>query len=253
MHADNETRFPGRADSLGAPEERVRKRDVGKDATLAYDHLFEAIVDQRLLPGTKLTEQVIADVLGVSRRSLGVALQRLAWERLIVMVPNHGAYIASPSIDEVGDVFGARLAIESGTTEAVALYATPEQLAELSENLELEQDMRRKGRVREAIHHSGGFHTLMARMSGNVLLAEQVKILVARTSLIVDLFENQTGMNCWHEHHDDLIDLCRARKAPEAVSLMREHIRELRDGLALDRRRATPLNLKDAFVKPAQR
>lgn len=226
------------------------KRHVGRDAETAYDHLYEAIVDQRLLPGTKLTEQALADAMNVSRRSLGAAMQRLVWEKLIVTVPNHGAYIATPDVQEVQDVFGARIAIESGTTEAVARYATEDQLAQLSANLAEERELRRQGRIREAIHLSGGFHVLMAAMSGNVILAEQVRILVARTSLIVDLFENQSGMTGWHDHHDDLIDLCRARKVDEAVALMREHILELRDGLALERRRATPLNLRDAFSRP---
>lgn len=231
------------ADSKGAP----KKRQVGRDVDTAYDQLYEAIVDQRLLPGTKLTEQALADALNVSRRSLGAALQRLAWERLVDLVANHGAYIASPGVEEVKDVFGAREAIEAGTTHAAALLGTTEQFDELSENLSAERELRRQGRTREAIHLSGGFHILMARFSGNAILAEQVKILVARTSLIVDLFENQTGMTGWHDHHDELVDLCRARKADEAAAMMRTHVQELRDSINLHPRRATPHNLKDAF------
>ncbi|MBP2551628.1 DNA-binding GntR family transcriptional regulator [Neorhizobium galegae] len=59
--------------------------------------------------------------------------------------------------------------------------------------------------MREAIHLSGGFYVLMAEVSGNRILAEQVRLLVARTSLIVNLFDNQIGLAGWHDHHDDLI------------------------------------------------
>lgn len=63
------------------------------------------------------------------------------------------------------------------------------------------------GSIREAIHLSGGFHLLMAEHSGNEVLAEQVRMLVARASLIVNLFDNQMGMAGWHDHHDDLIQI----------------------------------------------
>jgi hypothetical protein len=66
--------------------------------------------------------------------------------------------------------------------------------------------------MREAIHLSGGFHVLMAELSGNRILADQVWLLVARTSLVINLFENQTGLAGWRDHHDELIQLCAGRK-----------------------------------------
>lgn len=244
MQNSDDPIFGSQGDS---PIADTRQRDVGRSTDHIYEQLFGAVVDQRLLPGTKLTEQILADSLNVSRRAVGAALQRLAWEKLVVMVPNRGSFIASPGVDEVHQVFGARIAIEAGTTEAVARNATEDQLAELTANLEAEHKMRSLGRMREAIHLSGGFHIVMANMSGNMILAEQVRILVARTSLIVDLFDNQTGMTCWHDHHNELIEHCRLRRVDQAVTLMREHILELKQSLALDRRRARPFNFVEAF------
>jgi DNA-binding GntR family transcriptional regulator len=225
----------------------ARNRPKVDAADGAYQHLFEAVVDQRLLPGTKLTELALVEAFGVSRRAVGAALQRLAWEKLVVVFPNRGAYVAAPDAAEAREIFAARIAIEAGTTEAVARAAEPRAIARLAANLAQEQALRRQGRIREAIHLSGGFHLLMAELSGNRILAEQVRLLVARTSLIINLFENQTGLAGWHDHHDDLIRHCQTGDVDAAVALMREHIRELEGSLALDRRRPVAFDMLGVF------
>ena len=230
---------------IGVMNDRTRpKVDTPEDA---YTHLFNAIVDQRLLPGTKLGEMALVEAFGVSRRAIGVALQRLAWQRLVVVFPNRGAYVAAPDADEVGEIFAARIAIEAGTTEAVARTVEAEGLALMAANLAEEQTLREQGRVREAIHLSGGFHLLMANLSGNRIMAEQVRLLVAQTSLAINLFDNRSGLAGWHDHHGDLITLCRTRQVEAAVSLMKDHIRELADSIALDSRRPVAFDMVGVF------
>jgi DNA-binding GntR family transcriptional regulator len=234
------------ARKIGVMNSRTRpKVDRPEDA---YLHLFNAIVDQRLLPGTKLTEMALVEAFGISRRAIGVALQRLVWERLVIMFPNRGAYVAAPEAAEVREIFAARIAIEAGTTEAFARTANDAALARLSMNLADEHALREQGRVREAIHLSGGFHLLMAEMSGNSILAEQVRLLVARTSLVINLFDNRSGLAGWHDHHEDLITLCRERKIEAAVGLMKDHIQELADSVALDSRRPVAFDMVGVFA-----
>jgi DNA-binding GntR family transcriptional regulator len=225
----------------------ARNRPKAATPEDVYAHLFEAIVDQRLLPGTKLTELALMEAFGVGRRIIGVALQRLVWETLVVSFPNRGAFVAAPDAAEVREIFAARIAIEAGTTEAVARAANPRAIAKLRENLKEEQALRRQGRVREAIHLSGGFHVLMADLSGNRILAQQVRLLVARTSLVINLFENHSGLAGWHDHHGDLIKYCAAAEVAASVSLMRAHIEELESSLALDRRRPVSFDLLGVF------
>ncbi len=227
----------------------ARNRPKVRTTEDAYAHLFAAIVDQRLLPGTKLTELSLMETFGVGRRIVVAALQRLVWENLVVTFPNRGAYVAAPDAAEARDIFAARVAIEAGAVEAVARAANPSAIARLRDILAREQALREQGRVREAIHLSGGFHVLMAQLSGNRILAEQVRLLVARTSLVINLFENQSGLSGWHDHHGDLIALCEERQVSAAVSLMQGHIRELESSLALDRRRPVSFDMLGVFGK----
>lgn len=225
----------------------ARNRPKVQDADDAYRHLFEAIVDQRLLPGTKLTELALMEAFGLSRRAINTALQRLTWEKLVVVFINRGCYVAAPDAPEAREIFAARIAIECGTTEAVARARNPEAIAQLAANIAQEHKLREEGRVREAIHLSGGFHVLMAGLSGNSILAEQVRLLVARTSLVINLFENQVGLAGWHDHHDDLIGHCLSGNVAAAVALMRSHIEEIESSLVLDRRRPVSFDMLGVF------
>ena len=54
-------------------------------------------------------------------------------------------------------------------------------------------------------------------------------MLVARTSHIVNLFDNQIGLAGWHDHHDDLIRHCANGDVARAAAMMRDHIAEIQD------------------------
>jgi DNA-binding GntR family transcriptional regulator len=65
-----------------------------------YQGLIQAIVDQRLLPGTKLVEDKLGQVFGVSRTRIRQVLIRLAQEQIVTLQPNKGASIVEPSVEE---------------------------------------------------------------------------------------------------------------------------------------------------------
>lgn len=104
--------------------------------------------------------------------------------------------------------------------------------------------MRQAGRVREAIKLSGTFHLLLAEISGNSILAEQLRQLVARTSLVVSLYENQTVMSCWHDDHRVLVRHLREHKVAAAAKLMQKHIDELEESLDFKRQPNAKLKLR---------
>jgi len=59
---------------------------------------------------------------------------------------------------------------------------------------------------------------------------------VARTSLVVSLYENQATMSCWHDDHRVLVRHLREHKVAAAARLMREHIDEIEESLDFRRK-----------------
>lgn len=96
-----------------------------------YDRVISAILDHRLLPGTKLVEDKLAGAFGVSRTRIRPVLVRLANENVVIMRPNRGAVVAEPPPAEAHEVFEARRLIEPTLVQAYMADATDDDIAQL--------------------------------------------------------------------------------------------------------------------------
>ena len=65
-----------------------------------YQNVYNAIVEHRLMPGTKLSEERVAELFNVSRTQVRIVLQRLAVQQLVTLFPNRGAFVSQPSAQE---------------------------------------------------------------------------------------------------------------------------------------------------------
>lgn len=202
-----------------------------------YDQIVDALVDQRLPPGTRLNELALCEAFKVPRREMEKILYRLSVGGLVTLIPNRGAFVTRSDEREARAILGARKTIEAGIVEAVALRASGADFKRLEQNIAREDECRHAGRLRETIKHSGEFHILLAEITGNDILRDLLQQLVARTSLVVSLYENPNGMSCWHGDHADLLKLLRAHKARPAMNLMSRHLDDLEESLVF-----TPLD-----------
>ena len=96
------------------PTRRTLRLSASKVASEAdiYERIYEAVVEHRLLPGTKLSEERVAELFSVSRTQVRGVLQRLAVEQLVTLIPNRGAFVTTPSADEAHDVLEVRRTLE---------------------------------------------------------------------------------------------------------------------------------------------
>ena len=77
-----------------------------------YVALREGIVSAELEPGRRLSENELAEALGVSRTPVREALVRLRDERLVAIVPQLGTFVTLISTDAVADAAFVREALE---------------------------------------------------------------------------------------------------------------------------------------------
>ncbi len=168
---------------LAAPDTPAASVPLSDDDIHA--RLIEAIVDQRLLPGTKLIEDKLGQAFGVSRTRIRQVLIRLAQEQVVVIQPNKGASVAQPSVDESREVFEARRLIEAVLVQHFVARATPADLQALAACIEAEEAARLAGDTAMALRQSGHFHLLLADAAAHQTFAAFLRKLVSRTSLIL--------------------------------------------------------------------
>ena len=119
-----------------------------------YERIVSAILDHKLLPGTKLVEDKLGTVFGVSRTRIRPVLVRLANEQIVTLTPNRGATVAQPTQAEAREVFEVRRMIEPTLISCFIAQAQAEDIAVLSHCIAQEEDARNAGDMRRAIRLS---------------------------------------------------------------------------------------------------
>lgn len=211
------------------PRDGVATRDAA-----IYDNLYAAIVEHRLPPGTKLPEDALSEVYGVSRTGIRKVLQRLAYERLVALRPNRGACVARPSAKEAREVFAARRIVECGAMAAIAQAASPIALAPLRDIVAREQAAQHAGERHAAIQLSGDFHLRLLALAGNQTLSDILSGLVSRSSLVLATHGTPLASGCRHAEHGDVLDLLAAGQGEAAAQWMERHLHDIERAVALD-------------------
>lgn len=185
--------------------------------------LRQAILEQRLSPGARLPEDAIGDSFGTSRTIAREALGRLAMEGLVDLVPNRGAFVANPSLDEGRDIFAVRKGLERLVVQHLAAHMTPELATVLQGMIEAERRVHPKSET-EAIRLTGEFHLKLAELTGNLLLARYVRELVSRCSLVLAMYGRPHSAECGAEEHRSLVDALINGDGDRATVLMDRHL-----------------------------
>ncbi|MFC0400845.1 GntR family transcriptional regulator [Paraburkholderia rhizosphaerae] len=196
-------------------------------ADVAYLSLRQAIVEQALVPGTKLPEDALAAHFSVSRTLIRAALARLANEGLIDTGNKRTATVARPSREEAKAVFDVRRCLEVEVVRLVALNWQPHFAALLDEHVRAEEATLGAGSAKLELRIASEFHLLLAQLTGNPLMERYVSEVVSRCSLILAVHGHEPSQECGMREHRTLIDALRKRDASRAQQLMREHLEAL--------------------------
>ena len=199
------------------------------------ESLTRAIVEHRLLPGTKLAEQKLADHFGVSRTLVRQALFQLSQNRLIRLEPARGAFVATPSVDEARQVFGVRQMLELEMTRSFVRQVKPAQIKALKSHIAAEKKAMDGQDVGQRTELLGDFHVRMAELMGNEVLAQMLGELISRCALITLMYQSSSAAEHSHEEHEAIVAALAAKDEELAVRLMREHLGHVQASLSFDR------------------
>ena len=197
--------------------------------------ITRAIVEHRLQPGTKLAEQKLADHFGVSRTLVRQALFQLAQNRLVKMEPARGAFVAAPTVEESRQLFQVRRMLETEMTREFVRNVTPARIKALKEHIAQEQAAGDQHDTAGQNELLGDFHVRMAELTGNEVLAQILRELVSRSSLISLMYQREGAARHSQEEHIEIVKALAARDEKRAVRLMQDHLLHVEESLAFHR------------------
>jgi DNA-binding GntR family transcriptional regulator len=195
-----------------------------------------AIVERRLMPGTKLAEQKLADIFAVSRTLVRQALNQLSRDRLVTLTPARGAYVAEPSVEEARQVFELRKMLESAMLVALCERITPAQIKQLRAHLKQEAEAIARTDVPGRTRLLADFHVLLARQFGNEVLAQMLSDLLTRSSLIALMYQSSHSASESAAEHVAIVDALEAGDKKAVQKLLNTHLGNVEANLRLNPR-----------------
>jgi DNA-binding GntR family transcriptional regulator len=205
-----------------------------------YQVMHAAIAERRLPAGMRLVEDQLARLFCVSRARIRAVLQSLARERMVTLQKNRGAFVSYPSVEEAREVFQARRLIESALAREAARIVKRDGADRLRDHIEREKAAVARRDRRDEIKLSGEFHLLIADMVGNATLSGYLAELIARSSLVIAIYEGARAHDCWLDEHRRIIDALVDGDGETAALLMESHLTEAESRLALGDEPAAP-------------
>ena len=144
----------------------------------AYEALKRRIMDNEFSPGSQHLEQELAEQLSLSRTPVREALQRLAAEGLVEVIPRRGARITPISSDDMAEIYLVLTGLEAAAAEFIAQKGLDaQQLQELKAPLdEMDQALARDDLIGWAAADER-FHRTLVELTGNQRLVDIVQRL----------------------------------------------------------------------------
>lgn len=209
----------------------------------AYEAVRDGIISGRYRPGTRITEQEVAALAGVSRTPVREALRQLNAEGLLEFVPNQGAVVTSWSERELNEIFDLRAVLESYAAAQAARNADAAMVARLrslAEQQLVAARQRKPGYPARISELNDQFHREIAEAGGNRLL-RNILTTLTQSALVTLTFRNYDTESIVRsaQHHLELVAAIEAGDPDWAASVMRSHILAARRVFGLEVREKT--------------
>ncbi len=223
--------------------------DVPEDGIVSA--ILDAVAEQRLPAGTKLTEAALAEMFDCNRANVRRALASLAAQQVVDLIPNRGAFVVTPSPKQARDVFQARRAIERVIAREAVAHVTPQDIAILRQNVVAETEASRRRDRPTELRLSRQFHQEIARIGGNQVMDRILADLTMRSTLIIGLYGRATNSSCAEDEHSGIISALESGNADSVVALMDAHLRHLESHLDFTSIRPRSSSLQDQILGAA--
>lgn len=200
-----------------------------------HDQLLGRILRRELEPGERISPPEIAAALGVSITPVRDAVNQMAAEGLVTVMPRRGTVVSPVSIRDIEELYEIRLMIEPQAAEAAASRATPGEIAhvqELAERLEAGPPAGTSGvedleAYLQEIATDAELHAAVVRAAHNVRLDTlydglRTHVLIAR-AVFPRLYRGQPHRRGEHQR---IVDAIAAHDGGAARDAMAAHLRQ---------------------------
>ncbi len=193
-----------------------------------YQALLDAISDGSLAPGTRLTQEEIAEQMNVSRSPVLQALQLLRKDGFVQDAPGRGVLVAPLDADWTSKLYEVRGALDSLAARLAAQRCFRMDRALLDNG----RTTSASSSIKAMIDADMQFHLAIYRASGNPLIEESARLHWAHLRRVMGAVLMVSGQRhaIWDEHAA-IADAIAAGSVARAAELTEQHAEHARERL----------------------
>ena len=143
----------------------------------AYRIIRNNIIDLDIKPGSMISEQDVAQELNVSRTPVHEALLELPRSKIVDILPQRGCSVSRIDLELVEEAVFARRTIECAVIEEACKMATEQDLADMRDNIRLQDFYLASKTVEKIMELDNKFHESLYRISNKMQCYYMVQLL----------------------------------------------------------------------------
>ena len=212
-------------------KEKINPRNLSDDA---YNILAKKIISGKLKAGVKLIESKLANNFGISRTPIREALNRLAQDGLIELIPKKGAQVSLLKAKDVEEIYDVRKALEGMATKEATPLIKEKDLKQIAKLIE-KCDSSPERRLKYFLESDLKLHRLIIERSGNGRLTKILQKLnnFINSFRVFDAQYDQRVKDAREEHKNILRALIK-KDAKKARALVEQHIENAKKNILAD-------------------
>src|SRR5688500_20372819 len=189
----------------------------------AYTELEELIVTLQLEPGSAVSEQMLSERLGIGRTPIREALQQLARERLVTILPRRGVVVSAIDVAAQLRLLEVRRELERLVARGAARRASDEERERFAELARLFEKAARTGDDKGFMRVDREFNELCLAAVKNEFAAGAMGLM------------NSLSRRFWFHHYKQAADMPETAKLHADIAGAIAEGNEKEAGAAVDR------------------
>jgi DNA-binding GntR family transcriptional regulator len=196
-----------------------------KLAQMAYEKILNAIVYGRLDLGEPLSENDLAKALDVSKAPIRQSLNELRLKGLVVVVPQSGSYVFSPTREEIEELSDFRLLLEQRALVLSMENAAPAMLRSLKKIVDRMRDAYQASDIFQSKLLDTEYHQTFINYSQNRYLIQSYGNIVHSVGALRYRFmDTAVYRNRAFDEHQRMLELLTAGNVAKVCDILDDHI-----------------------------
>jgi DNA-binding GntR family transcriptional regulator len=191
-----------------------------------YEHLKAAILSGTLSPEERLTEEHLAEILGVSRTPVREALYKLESEGLIQPLETRGFIVSGDSREEVEELFDIRGILEGYALRIISAEITEESLQQLGACIDKAETALNARRMNDLFRWNTQFHDALHKLVSTKVRLNRMIVEMRKQVLRYrkETLQSVEGARRTLDGHRKILLALRLKDPDLCERTMREHI-----------------------------